>query len=207
LNDEFDSPFIYCRDGYDITKAVITATTVAITRDECETDGTLNGNVDSEGWTTKVVDCNTVEFSKGSDKITRKNTKTGYEWSYKGKTCKQKAQPDKNTKKAACRAAYLHYMEDVANGEEYYDYGWQYYYYQIYDDVLFDECIHETLPEDWWPEDWSDEGGDGYCDYYPEECYGYLGNGAGKIAAKPVAKALKAKAKTSKLKPLLKKRN
>jgi len=194
LNDEFDFPFIDCKEGYDITKAVFTNDKVTITRDECRTDDAVNGAVDYRGWKTKVVNCNTIEYSKGSNKVTKKFTKNGEEMSYNGsEPCKQ---PDKPTKQAACAAAYAKYVAEGGDVDE-----WDsYYYYQNIGDPYY-SCLENTLPDDWWG---YDEGG--YCDYNPDDldCWGE--GSLRKIAAKPAAKALKAKAKTTKFKPLLKKK-
>jgi len=182
--NEEEYSYMYCKEDYDITKAVITAATVAITRDECLTDTEVNGKVDNEGWRTNVVDCNTVEYTKDSRKITRKlNKKIGDEMSYNGKPCKV-SKPNENTRQSYCDIAWTLYKLDMAEGND--GYGLNGYYYNQLDngDGYYD-CLKETLPADWWPVD------DGYDDYDDWE-------GAGKIAAKSVAKA--------KFKPLLKKK-
>ncbi|MCL1955979.1 MAG: hypothetical protein FWF63_01530 [Fibromonadales bacterium] len=153
LNTEFDSPFYSCKEGYDITKAVFNATNVVITRDECLTVSWVNGSVDYQGWKTKVVDCNTLEFSKGSDKITRKLTKTGEEMIYNGSSCKD-IQPNKSQKELACATAWAQYSRAIAEGED--DSSLDYYYYNNISNDEYYPCLRELLPEDWW----GDEGGD-----------------------------------------------
>jgi len=142
-----------CKEGYDITRAVFTDTTLAITRRECLTDDIVNGITDNEGWTRKAVDCNTIQYSKDSRKITQKYTTNGIEWSYNGGVCKQL---DKAQRPAACAAAY---DRAVVDGDGNYA---SYYYYKSIDEP-YSLCIENTLPDDWWP-----EGGDWeYCDEYP----------------------------------------
>jgi len=100
-----------CKEGYDITKAVFTDATVAITRNYCPTDYEIDGDDYGNGWRSRVVDCNTMEIYKGSDKITLKETRTSEETSYRGKSCKR-SEPSEAQKKAACRKAWNEY-EDV----------------------------------------------------------------------------------------------
>jgi len=189
---------LYCKTNYDITKAVFTATTVAITQEECPTDIYTNGDIGS-GWTRRVVNCNTMEMSKGSDKITEKRTATSSEISYRGNSCKWENTIAK--KQTACRTAWDRYSDN--------DFEWV-----MNND--FQNCLVDLLPEEFFA-----GGGGDYCDYYPEDCGGgydycydypddpdcedYWGWGT-KIAAKPALKA-KAQIKTNAIfkLPLLKK--
>jgi len=199
--------YLYCKNNYDITKAVFTDSKVTITREECYTDKYVNGYVNEwNGYTTNVKDCNTLEYSNGSEKITKTLSKTGEKISYKNKVVCEYA-PTKDQQKAACEKAW----EDRDD-----DYEWI-----LRKDYI--NCQNENLPEDFTGYG-GDEGGDicidedgdsclcdDMCvcyDYEEYEWYNYCGyEYAGKpaISAKPLAKAFKAKAKTSKLKPLLKK--
>jgi len=201
-----DNP--YCKTNYDITKAVFTDTTVAITRDECPTDIYVNGQEMGYGWTLRVVNCNKIEISKGSGSnkmtITENRTATSAEMSYGGRSCKWEG--TKAKKQTACRRAWEEWGDD--------DYVW----------IMnkdYSDCWEDIVPEyfygycDYYPEDcdedycedasyWCEQGYEEDCEYYYENCeYDFWA--AGKIAAKPVAKA-KAKAK-SKITPLLKKKN
>jgi len=162
-----------CKSGYDITKAVITATTIAITRDECRTDEMTERTYN--GWTRRVVNCDTYEMVKGSDKVTVRETRANIEISYKGKSCRM-SEPSKAQKEAACREAWNKYHLT--------DNYWDDYYWDILEGD-FEACLKRILP----PELMG--GGDDYDDY----------NSYGKVAAKPLAKA-KAKAKFA---PLLEK--
>lgn len=174
LHTDEDGTWAYCKEDYDITKVVFTSTTVAITNNYCSTDQFINGEVDGEGWKVKIVDCNTREYSKGSNKITWKKTNTSEEVKYNNSTCKY-SEPSKAKKQTACREAWALY---IAYGEDSYM-NWVDYYYNLLEGDGFYECLENILPEDWWPEG-DYEGEDS--DYY------------GKIAAKPAAKA-KIKAK------------
>jgi len=186
--DNYYDPGMYCKYGYDITKAVFTDSKVTITREECPTDYEVDVEDYENGWKSKVVNCNTIEISKGSDKITIKRTKTSEEVSYKGKSCKW-SEPTKAQKQSACKKAWNEYQDE----DEYYSILRELNY-------AYNECLNNTLPEEF-------TGGDDYdfCDIYPELCEGE-GSLQGKIAAKAAAKA-KIEAKTkAKFKPLLKKK-
>jgi len=185
----YNDPYQTCKDGYDITKAVFTEDKVTITREECYTDQYADGYVNEwNGYTTNVKDCNTLEYSKDSEKITKTLSKTGEKISYKNKVvCEYDT--SQNQQKAACKAAWDEYEDDD------------------YESILLEtyrQCQNENLPGDYTgyeePDDscYEDEDGESICD---DE------GSLGKIATKkPAAKAFKAKAKTSKLKPLLKKK-
>ncbi len=177
-------PGMVCKRNYDITKVVFTDSKITFTRDECLTDTRIELDY-GNGWKDKVVNCNTIEITKGSDKITKKITKTGEETSYKGQSCKF-SEPTKAQKQTACKKAVNEYP-----GED--EYGYPNYGYAYYDllDKLYEsyyDCLADILPEDFLEND--------YCDYNPDDsdCWGEEGS-------------LKAKAKTSKIKPLLKKKN
>jgi len=166
-----------CKEGYDITKAVFTQTTVAITRDECPTDREEEWT-DEYGWKSRIIDCNKMEISKGSDKITVIETRTSSEVSYKGKTCKyDELSFTPAQKQAACREAWSDYQNEVY---------WEDHYYDILEKD-WELCLRDVLPEELFRYDDDD----------------YYESSLGKVAAKPVAKA---KSK-SKLMSLLKKRN
>jgi len=182
----------YCKDNYDITKAVFTDSKVTITREECPTDYYVNGYVNEDnGYTTKVVNCSTLEYSNGSEKITKTLSKTGEKISYKNKVVCEYA-TTQTQQKAACEAAW------DENEDDDYEYILQ---------KTYSDCQNEKLPKDYTgyeepDDDCYDEDGDYICD---EE------ESLGKIAAKkPAAKAIKTKAKTLKtktiFKPLLKKK-
>jgi len=85
--DYYESePYYTCKEGYDITKAVITENTVSITRETCTTEDITEGQ-EFKGWKYRVIDCNTYELYKGNDKVTIKYKENGTdEISYKGKT-------------------------------------------------------------------------------------------------------------------------
>jgi len=129
----------HCKDGYDITKAVVTEENISITRNACPNDVYVNGNDIRNGWKIKVVDCNTYEISKGSDKITVKQDGEAETYTYKSKSCKYDA-PSKDEKAAACASAWDRYQDE--------DYMW----------ILrqdFNDCLNDLLPEDYL-----------YCDSY-----------------------------------------
>jgi len=133
-DEEYDY-YYYCNDGWNITKAVFTNETVSITRNICLTKDQYHYNGEewwaASDWTIKVVDCNTLEISDGSNKLTHKITKTGEEYSYKGSTCKYN-EPSKTKKEAACKEAW--------NSDE------------DYEDILrkdYYSCLKGLLPEVW----------------------------------------------------------
>jgi len=174
-SDEFG-----CKFDWDITKAEIANNTIKISRYNCPMQYWRTGEEWNYDWTVEVVDCNTLKISSGSDKVTYKVTKNGYEYTYGGKTCKYKNLSSFSfaEKKAACAEAWENFGEDSD------DFDWD--YAEDYDYVLnysYYECIQD-IPESFFEE---------------SDCYdcGY------KIAAKSAGKVNKSKAK-AKL-PLLKK--
>jgi len=183
LDEDYDYD-MYCKEGYDITKAVLTETTVAITRDVCPTDYEIDGSSFVEGWQLKVKDCNTLEISKGSDKITVIQSNDGGEkTTYNGNSCSLEL--TKAKKQAACVKAWNEWMDD--------DYEW----------VLENDyavCLKGILPKEFF------EGDDEICTEEDGEfCEeGSLGKISAKLAAK--AKASKAKPKTKPAFPLKKKK-
>jgi len=119
-----------CKEDYDITKAVFAEKTVEITRDECPTDELTDGGNFEGDWKTNIKDCNTIELSKGSEKITWRRTRTSEEIGYKGKSCKY-SEPPKAQKEAACKKAW---------NEKTSDYYWQ----DAYDEILeadYNKCL------------------------------------------------------------------
>ncbi|MDR0515591.1 MAG: hypothetical protein LBH25_00930 [Fibromonadaceae bacterium] len=140
-----------------ITKAVFTEKTLTLTHSVCPTDILTNGS-EEKGWKLKVVDCNAIELSKGSDKVTGKTFKTKYGFSgemvYKGKTCKfngRIAQPSYADREKACKDAWnkVQRYEEWDNN----DLKW------LYDESLkhnsdmasydnYVKCLCETLPKD-----------------------------------------------------------
>jgi len=152
--------YVECVDGYDYTKVVLTDTTVAITRKYCPTDVyEINSYYEEEyGVVEKILDCNTVEQTKGTDKITRTETKNGLSFKYKNITCTYEYNPPLSQKKNACKDAWDTVEE---NGDE------PYYVSSYYNDILYkkyNECM-KSIPDIF-------DNGDGE------------GEGLGKIAAK-----------------------
>jgi len=197
-----------CKSNYDITRAVFTSSTVTITRDVCETDGAVT---DSEiyGWKIKVVDCNTVEYSKGSNKITEKTTETSEEVKYNNQTCKLSfAETDK---RAACQDAWGKYQEEEEEEEDIDIDVLDYYYKDAMEltQVAYDNCLKSKLPKEFL-EDFNISDGYDDCEDDPDYCEDI--DAVGKLAAKPAVKAkvkakIKAKAKTkTKFTPLWKKK-
>jgi len=140
--DHDGDSWISCKEDYDITKAVFTATSVEITRDECGTDWVKNGE-SYKGWITKVIDCDAVEYSKGSEKITYRETRTTEVANYKGKSCSY-SRPTKAQKQDACKKA--------QNESDYWDIldrlGENYY-----------KCLKNLLPPEFMDDDDYDDYG------------------------------------------------
>jgi hypothetical protein len=200
---EGDDSFTWfeCKNNYDITRAVFTSSSVTITRDECETDGAVNGS-EISGWKIRIIDCNTVEYSKGSVKVTEKTTETSDELKYNGQTCKLSSSEEE--KRADCKGAWDKYQAEEDSDIERLNYYYRSAMYAKED--AFDDCLKSKLPPEFL-EDFYDisSGGGEDCedDTECEEVYP-----AGKIAAKSVVKAkfkAKTKAKT-KFTPLWKKK-
>jgi len=103
-NDYEEETWYGCKEGYDITQAVFTETTLKITRDECWTDEVENGR-NYKGWIMKVIDCDATEYSKGSEKLTYRETRTTEVINYKGRSCSYQ-KPTKAQKQAACQKAW-----------------------------------------------------------------------------------------------------
>jgi len=121
-----------CKDGYDITKMVFTTSTVDITREVCPTDAYTDGEEDYSGWVLHIVDCNTLEKSKNSTKVTQKiigreNDRDKYTYIYNGKSCSEI--PSESEKKAACKKAF-------EENE----------YYEGLLDKDFDDCMEKNMP-------------------------------------------------------------
>jgi len=171
----------YCKEGYDITKAVFTDTTIAITRDECLTDREEEWTED--GLTMKIIDCNTMEVSRGPDKVTVTETKTSSVVKYNGKSCEyNEAALSRAQKQDACRAAWAEHQ-----GEDH----WEDNYYELLSKD-FDACIDSILPP-------------GFINRDDDDDENYYASSLGKVAAKSASKS-KPKAKT-KLASLFKRRN
>ncbi|MCL1957612.1 MAG: hypothetical protein FWF63_09840 [Fibromonadales bacterium] len=150
-----------CKPDHDITKVVLTDSTVAITRDLCPTDILENGRTVVTNWKINIVNCNTFEYSNGSaDKITLtvnaiEHIDRGSKVTYKGKSCERQV-PTKAQKQTFCRDAL---NEDYATLDE-----------MIYNEITqpFYNCLYF---EDVMPKEFFGEGGEEeYCDIYPEEC-------------------------------------
>jgi hypothetical protein len=76
-----------CDQGYDIVKIVFTGTEIAITREVCDTDRINDEEFD--GNTVKVIDCDKVEYSKGTEKIIMDRSEPDTKYTYNGSTCIQ----------------------------------------------------------------------------------------------------------------------
>jgi hypothetical protein len=128
-----------CQTGYDITKVEITASSIKITSDGCDTDWFADGGVSSNGVKFNVIDCNTFKESKGTDEVTVKISATGNELIYKGKTCSQKdvsAYTD-SQRDQACKKAW-----DEREGNR----DWEDNFRRFLRGNEFYECL-ENLPE------------------------------------------------------------
>jgi len=132
LKYETEDPYYTCKNGYDITKAVITENTISITRDVCNTDEIKNGEEYFFGWRERVVDCDTYEIYKENDIITMKESENGQEISYKGKSCKASYNYDNPFKSqtkvaAACSQAWNNRKDEDLWIQDFYD--------TVYDDL------------------------------------------------------------------------
>jgi hypothetical protein len=92
VKDQWDPGEMSCKSRYNVVKAEFTASKVKFTVDVCQTDWYENGYVEEEEDRTKgrkitVIDCNTIEYSKGTDIVKLKLTTTGREYTYNSKTC------------------------------------------------------------------------------------------------------------------------
>jgi len=139
-----DNDWATCKRGYNITKAVFTATTVAITRDICITDELQDGQLWDDGdagWKMKAIDCDTYEVYKETKKVTVKENEKGREFSYNGNSCKW-SEPTKAQKQAACKEA-----GDNHGEEDEYRYYWNILHKDFYD------CLKEKMPKGFWTQD------------------------------------------------------
>jgi len=197
----YGESMMYCRPNYDVTKAVFTDATVAITRQICPTDDNVDGSSPADGWTLKVKDCNTLEVSNGSDKIAVTQSNDGGEkTTYKGKSCELSV--TKAKKQAACKTAWEEWEDgdymwilnrdynECLEGilpEEFFYYGGDDCWYIEEEYYCGDECLDYDEEDGWW--NWCEA----YYEYY------------GKISAKPALKAAKAaKSAITKAKPAVK---
>ncbi|MDR3002282.1 MAG: hypothetical protein LBU89_13605 [Fibromonadaceae bacterium] len=148
-----------CHYGYDFTKAVFTQNKVSITRDFCWTDEEEDGKVNSIGWATKVIDCNTVEQKKGNDvvKLNIKFSNNSMKWTatYNGKSCEaSRSEPSVSDMEKACKEA-------VEKGGHDYD---EYYWDLLYGDSWekFETCmIDKGFPKDLFGDSDDDESYEG----------------------------------------------
>jgi len=171
-----------CKEDYDITEAVFTDKTVKITRDVCGTDYMQVGEDwrgGDAGWKRRPINCDTYEVYKGSEKVTVKENRNSIEVSYNGKSCKM-SEYSKSQRESACKEAWKKHQ-----GED----DWDDYYYDILRETRksFYDCLQNSMPKGFYNDD-DDED-----------------NGSEEVVAKP-ASAKIFKAKTFKLKPLLKKK-
>jgi len=131
-----EDTYYECKSGWRLTEVVFTERTVKITEDYCRTE-TYIESTDSKGWRMKVIDCDTYELSKGSEKVTITRARTSRSISYKGKTCTRYV-ASKAQKQAACKEAWNKYKNDWDE---------DYYYDFIYKD--YNDCVKSLrLPSD-----------------------------------------------------------
>jgi hypothetical protein len=100
-NGEYDG--YGCDEYYDVVKAVVTESELAITREICHTDGIKNGE-EHRGWKATILDCNNYEVSKGKDKIKVYEDKSSFKITYNGKTCQMK-ESSRSERESACQKA------------------------------------------------------------------------------------------------------
>jgi len=114
---------VFCLEGYDITKAVFTDKTVAITRKYCPTDSYyISPYLAEYGVDVKIVDCNSVELTKGTEKIIHTMTKSGDTYKYKNISCTYEYNLPLSKKQAACQEAYANDKDyDSVLHKEYYE--------------------------------------------------------------------------------------
>jgi hypothetical protein len=132
-----------CKSDWRFSKLDFTETTLTITTDYCLTDFEIDGE-ETEDGKIRIIDCNSAELSKGSEKLIIKATKGGanqidLSYSYKGKTCTLEEGYSKEEYKEACKKAWDEYGET----EEY----WQDYIYDFLNED-FEKCTKDMFPED-----------------------------------------------------------
>lgn len=139
-----------CKEGWDITKLVFTQNTFAITQDYCYTDKLLNGTERSDGWKYNIINCNTYELSKGTEKVrikitgTKMNRSQSMEVTYNGKTCEWSEVYSVSQREKACSDAW---KKIQTQGGSKYDYELEDYYHDFLrkDKEDFKECT-ENFP-------------------------------------------------------------
>jgi hypothetical protein len=128
-----------CKYGYNIVKAEIFQNTFKVTANVCLGDEV--SGAEENGIRSNVIDCNTIEALKGSEKITLKfewsgRTKPSFaNYTYNGKTCKNKVIYTHEDMIKACAEAWTKY-----NDEE--------YYWDILD-ADFKDCIESNNFPSW----------------------------------------------------------
>jgi hypothetical protein len=161
-----DEIYWKCKEGWEIVKAEFTTSTVKITSDVCLTE-----EVDGEeykGWKYKAIDCNTLELSKGAEKVTERmilsgNYVSSLSFTYNGETCTYK-EPTLSQRQNACRDAWNAIQaEDI--------------------DSYYLEVLYRYLLED------SDDFGECFeRNGFPAGIFGYYGedDAYGAVSAKPL---------------------
>jgi hypothetical protein len=123
----------YCVDNNSLVKAEFTTNTFEFTYDYCPTEQSVSGFVNENGVKSTVIDCNTLELSKGTDKMTLKfNAKGHFEFTYNGKTCSQSTYYTETKAEQACKKAW-----DEHGGEN----PWRQDYYYDYLDEEMNNCL------------------------------------------------------------------
>ena len=149
----FGDVYYECKEDWDLTKLEITDDNIKFTTKICPTeDGSVNEDELPDGWKSTIIDCNSIQLSKGSEKMTVKITGTGMEnsmsLSYEDESCTmgvESLEKRIETNGAACKKAW-----DEHGGEK----DWQEYmegYVEEYmeeDFMKFGLCLSKILPED-----------------------------------------------------------
>ena len=158
--DEYEG--YYCDYNYDIVRLKVSETQAEITRDVCEADNVRNGD-ERRGWTVKVINCNTFEVSKGSDKlrISENRSKSNYTFkiTYNGKTCTMTERSSLAESTSACNKART---DCQASEDDYYCIKDTYYDYLRDFYRSFWKCVTENnFPMDFFEGDSDDSDDDG----------------------------------------------
>lgn len=118
-NDEYDGPYYDCKAYWQVTKLEFTETTVTITNDYCLAEEMV-GIFTLPNAETKIIDCNNIEVSKGSEKFTVKIIPTSedivFTYIYKDKSCSFNEKLSKAEYESICKKYWDKYGEYGYNG-------------------------------------------------------------------------------------------
>ncbi|MDR3001959.1 MAG: hypothetical protein LBU89_11935 [Fibromonadaceae bacterium] len=147
-----DEYYTECSDYYEVTKAVFTPNTLTLTYDFCIADE-IRSNREYRGWAIKAVDCKTLEYSKGTQKMTLTFINPGsygadQKATYNGKTCFWSREHPHSDRTSACQKANIKFQQEKTKNNNLSYWCRESYYYDFLEED-FEKCLKNNgFPED-----------------------------------------------------------